>query len=40
MNKLKEETKLPAEIRVGPAYNFVLGESKFEITTGRNAEIF
>lgn len=34
MNKLREEeTKLPSEIRVGPAYNFVLGDSKFEITT-------
>jgi hypothetical protein len=31
MNKLRsEETKLPSEIRTGPAYNFNLGENKFD----------
>lgn len=31
MNKLRsEETKLPSEIRIGPAYNFDLGENKFD----------
>lgn len=31
MNKLRsEETKLPSEIRIGPAYNFNLGENKFD----------
>ncbi|MBK6914343.1 MAG: PorV/PorQ family protein [Ignavibacteriales bacterium] len=31
MNKLRsEETKLPSEIRIGPAYNFELGENKFD----------
>jgi len=34
MNKLREEeTKLPSEVRIGPSYNFVLNDSKFEITT-------
>lgn len=31
MNKLRnEETKLPSEIRIGPAYNFDLGENEFD----------
>jgi len=38
MNKLREEeTKLPSEFRIGPAYNFILNDSKFEI--GAAAEL-
>jgi hypothetical protein len=34
MNELRvEKTKLPAELRIGPAYKFNLGTTKFDLTT-------
>lgn len=34
MNDLRfESTKLPAEIRIGPAYNFQIADTKFDLTT-------
>jgi hypothetical protein len=39
MNKLREEeTKLPSEFRIGPAYNSVLSDSKFEISAAAEVQ--